>query len=732
MAFGGLLMDRFSINLMLRLSIFVIAVALCAACLDSGSNSGIELDDGDQGDVAATLTVAQAIADIQVARNAASRQLDLSDVFEHSDSNIAITLTISTNSNPSLVSAALSGTQLSLVFTADASGSAVLTVTATAGSGENQLTAEDSFSVFVSEGSSESTYGKNTLNAQSPLAINIAPFQAWTPGWVLMDVFPKSQGWVSNLCDSDVFNSGPDLTLDEAGWVAATPNNVCADTSVFAEQAGHYPTGTYVLLWEGEGTLAAQWDVEPPVEHVVGTAIEQKNGLNRMTFDIEAEDQTALGIGIRVRDVTENYIHNIRLIPPGGVCGRSAEQLDYFKYCASARGGAGVCSSDESCFDFEEVYWDRFTDSIVSMNQPKPVFHPLYLSTYQQYRAIRFMKWSRVEDSEIEAWDDRILVHHYPFTDNEDGFPYEYMAALTNLLNADAYLNVPMMVDDHYVREYARLMDDLVADHLKIYLEYGNEIFNSVQPLPYGYALEQANLAGSGIPSSDSDLVKAGKFAGRRSAQIFDIWDEEISNAESRLVKVIVGFNPLPDYTLAALDFENSFEKANALAINGYIGPNRNFVDSTAAFDAMTVDEILQEITLGNVINSGSSLVELNSHYESHVAMANVRNLVLLAYEGGNFMEIDGGGDTVTNRYFQLNRDARLVEAFVQNFRNFEDAGAQLFFYFLNEDLWNDQGVFGARQYQDQIREEAPTFDGLMNYIESTPCWWSGCAKTLP
>ncbi len=49
------------------------------------------------------------------------------------------------------------------------------------------------------------TYGKNTLNATSPLAVNIAPFAAWTPGWVLIDGFAKTQPWISNLCNSDVW-----------------------------------------------------------------------------------------------------------------------------------------------------------------------------------------------------------------------------------------------------------------------------------------------------------------------------------------------------------------------------------------------------------------------------------------------------------------------------------------------------------------------------------------------
>ncbi len=575
------------------------------------------------------------------------------------------------------------------------------------------------------------SYGKNILNAQSPLAVNIAPFAAWTPGWVLMDVFPKSQPWISNLCDSDVWGSGPALSLDANGWVTSLGSNECADTLIFGSMAGHYPAGTYAVLWEGDGDLSIRWDIEPAVVHTQGTTAQTSNGLNRLTFDISAAQQTDLGIGIRIASQTDNYIKNIRMIAPGGMCGRSETELNYFKYCQTDRGGEGSCAVDESCYDFEDIYWDRFSDTSDDMNNPKPVFHPLYASTYQQYRAIRFMKWLRPEDNLVENWSDRVSVHNQNFTDDERGFAIEYPLAFANLLNADAYLNVPMMATDDYATQYAQLVNTGLNENLKIYLEYGNEIFNPVTPLPYGYALDQAELANSGIPAGDSDLVKIAKYAGRRSGQIFDIWDNQITNASERLIKVLVGFNPLSDYTLNVLDFENSAAKANALAINGYIGPNRLYVDSVAAFDAMSVDDILQEITLGNVINSEGSLIELNQNYITHAAYASDRNLQLIAYEGGNFMQTTGAGQAVVDKFFTLNRDSRLSDAFVSNFNNFESAGATTFFYFLNEDFWTEEGAFGARRYQDESREEAVVFDGIMDYIESTVCWWADCERSL-
>jgi len=574
-------------------------------------------------------------------------------------------------------------------------------------------------------------YGKNTLNAASPLAVNIAPFAAWTPGWVLIDGFAKTQPWISNLCNSDAWGSGPALNRDAQGWVTSLASNQCADTLAFGSQAGHYPDGEYVVLFEGEGSLSFRWDVQPEVAHIQGDNIELKNGLKRLTFTLAKADQTDLGIGIRVSSVGASPLKNIRLILPGGMCGRSSTELDYFAFCQTDRGGTGTCPVTESCFDFEDIYWDRFSDSIASMNQPKAIFHPLYAASYQQYRAIRFMKWLRPEDSEVQHWSERVTVQDQSFSDDTKGLPIEYILAYANLLNTDAYVNVPMMANDDYVTQYAQLMNSGLNSPLKMYLEYGNEIFNPVTPLPYGHALASANASSSGIPSTDSDLIKTAKFTARRSSEIFDIFDAHITDSASRLIKVLVGFNPLSDYTLNVLDFEGAATKADALAINGYIGPNRLYVDSVAAFDAMNVEQILQEINLGNVVNSESSLQELSQNYVTHAAYASDRGLQLIAYEGGNFMQTTGAPQATIDAFFALNRDSRLGDAFVENVNNFQQAGATAFFYFLNEDFWTHEGAFGAMRYQDETRSEAPVFDTLMTYIEQTVCWWDDCERSV-
>jgi len=95
-------------------------------------------------------------------------------------------------------------------------------------------------------------------------------------------------------------------------------------------------------------------------------------------------------------------------------------------------------------------------------------------------------------------------------------------------------------------------------------------------------------------------------------------------------------------------------------------------------------------------------------------------------------MELDDGPQSIVDVFYAANRDTRLAPLFTQNITNFISAGGKDFFYFLNEDLWTNQGAFGARQYQDQTREQSPIFDGLSDYIEGTPCSWTNCELSTP
>ena len=65
-----------------------------------------------------------------------------------------------------------------------------------------------------------------------------------------------------------------------------------------------------------------------------------------------------------------------------------------------------------------------------------------------------------------------------PTLDKKDGWPWEYIIALCNQANMDAWINIPVSVDDDYIRQLAKLMKAGLKPSLNIYLEHSNEVWN--------------------------------------------------------------------------------------------------------------------------------------------------------------------------------------------------------------------------------------------------------------
>ncbi|MDP6637593.1 MAG: lamin tail domain-containing protein, partial [Phycisphaerae bacterium] len=90
--------------------------------------------------------VANPIADVTVDEEASDTILDLSGVFEDTDEDDILTLSVSGNTNPAIVSAGLAGTELTLSYAANQSGAVGITIWATDLVG---AWIEDSFTVTV-------------------------------------------------------------------------------------------------------------------------------------------------------------------------------------------------------------------------------------------------------------------------------------------------------------------------------------------------------------------------------------------------------------------------------------------------------------------------------------------------------------------------------------------------------------------------------------------------------
>ncbi|KJU83279.1 conserved hypothetical protein, secreted [Candidatus Magnetobacterium bavaricum] len=586
-------------------------------------------------------------------------------------------------------------------------------------------------------------YSANTENYTSALGTNLSPFNDWSNEWVFIDTFPKSRPWVSSLC-SGGWDNGPAMTKDSNGWVSSLVADQCIETLIFKDVNGNYPAGQYVILWEGDGKFIITGDPNPAVFQSEWATITTNNGIKRSTFMVS--NPTNSGLQIKITELQPDYLKNFRLIMPGGVCGNSLSNLDYFAYCQTSRGGTGSCSSGQTCYDFEQVYWDRFKDSTSTMNNPKAVFHPEFLSRLKKYRAIRYMNWMAITNSPLQHWSERADIKQQTYADASftsgqqgKGIPYEFIVALSNILNTDAWLNIPAKSTNDYNLQLANFMKNNLASDLKLYIEYTNEVFSYDAFVDdYNYMIAMANSLG--ITGGDTFFpsgVKVARYYSRRAGEIHSIWRGVFSSQPSRIIRALSTLNVDTAYTREVLDYEDSYKDADVLAVNGYFMGNLYRTQYENQIAALTVNDIFTETNNGGAIVPGSqsALDELKGYYNALYALTNPRGLRMVAYEGGQHYTAkvfsSTNQTTIRNTFMAANRDPRMKTVYLTNFTNWKNAGGHEFFHFLNlSDNTVYADTFGALEYQTQSRADAPKYDAIMTFIEQTPCWWSGCNRT--
>lgn len=147
------------------------------------------------------------------------------------------------------------------------------------------------------------------------------------------------------------------------------------------------------------------------------------------------------------------------------------------------------------------------------------VFTTPFINGIKKGGVIRTMEWLVMNQNSIQTWADRntplhagfqkrnppLVLNHLPapvtFTEVYSGVAMEHIVQLCNTTGSDLWINIPPLADDDYVLNTARLLlygsDGTnpytavtpnpiyppLSAGLKVYVEYGNEIWNSA----YGF-----------------------------------------------------------------------------------------------------------------------------------------------------------------------------------------------------------------------------------------------------
>ena len=347
------------------------------------------------------------------------------------------------------------------------------------------------------------------------------------------------------------------------------------------------------------------------------------------------------------------------------------------------------------------------------------VFTTEYLACLKSaaFSTIRFMgvlgingnvEWGK-DHTKTQFWSNRKLpadaaVEAIEPLNKKDGWPWEYVIQLCNQADMDMWINIPVSVDDDYIRSLAALIKANLKPSLKIYIEHSNEVWN------FGFIQYSWNKARAkeevqeGNVQFNYDKVNNEEIWGqRRHAQkvkdAVDIFAGVFGKEEvnRRIRGVLAGVTPDPqgffiggrlagmlDY-LKAVDGDPK-NYIYAISIPAYYG-GKGASGETGTGD-YSVDQLISNMQTG-IDNTKADRMAM-------VALARKFDLLggFCAYESGP--DIGGGSRVNIANRIKAIRDPRQADLYKRNFDDcFWDLGGNLAMQFTLSGSYSRYGAWG-------------------------------------
>lgn len=362
----------------------------------------------------------------------------------------------------------------------------------------------------------------------------------------------------------------------------------------------------------------------------------------------------------------------------------------------------------------------RFTE--LDREHSTDIFRPEIVNDYTSLKAFRFMDWMKANNSTVTTWEE------YP-ADNAllqtESISINYMLALANQTNMDAWFCPPLLADDDFLRKLAERISTELKPELRAYIELSNEVWNG------GFAAQKQAAEKArelGLSSYNNNKQDAGVYYGYRTAQMENIFKEEFSKAASKPELTSV----LAWQAVDTWSFENmvmpgyrmvmgSDAAPEAIAIAPYFGGNIGSAANEAEVLTWDVDMVFEQLfynTYGDRL-SGNSITVANS-FNSMKAYKDITTKYgvpeLLGYEGGQHLVAANNTQPLINLLADVNRDRRMFDAYMAYFDAWKEIGGDLFATFASTATYARSGSWGWKEFPAQTREQAPKYDAILTW----------------
>ena len=333
----------------------------------------------------------------------------------------------------------------------------------------------------------------------------------------------------------------------------------------------------------------------------------------------------------------------------------------------------------------------------------------------------RFMDWGCTNHSTQVHWADRPT----PASASWGCVPYEVMIAEANASNADAWITLPAMADDDYVRRLVALARDTLAPGLRLHLEYSNEVWND----QFGQT-KYAQQQGEAKWGTGGWFINL-QFYGYRAAQVMRIARDAFASQPARLVTVWGAFTGYADPALndriqAGVDLAGvgtTRQLFDDYAVTTYFGDQLGSGDATdqakilgwANGGEAGMAAAFNELEHGGGLTSNFSIDNVaNLLWSVHAGEAKKRGLRLVAYEGGQsgywFAWPAATQETMTGFLNRLKADPRMGALYRTMTAKFVAVGGAAIAPF--NDV-GDVSVWGPWGGQPDLIRSTPQMDAL-------------------
>lgn len=316
------------------------------------------------------------------------------------------------------------------------------------------------------------------------------------------------------------------------------------------------------------------------------------------------------------------------------------------------------------------------------------LFHPRMIELLQPFHVLRAMDLYQTNAARVSRWHERTQPNALN-QDGPTGIAYEHAISLANAAGCDLWHTTPINADADYCNKLGRLTRDMLAPDAVVYLEMGNEIWNTM----FAGAKEIAKATGT---EHYGDEGFRAEWAKRMRVQ-FAAFAEGFGD-DSRLVRVIgsQAANVWLSEKLIAL----MGDEWDAIAIAPY------WPHEAKGDDAESILRHTRAKLQG----------ESYKWMRDHAKLADKHGKRALIYEFGPHYTVDLSG-IWTDKLREINEHPLMGEMLGETIERARDLNYEAVCHFNFVEKWTKWGGWGSLQHMTDDPQKSPKMAALLKAL---------------